>query len=536
MKKLLLSSAIAATMGVSGVAQAAIDLNDSDATSNNSLTYASELTIATTGSNLGDSGGDVQDLGATLGFGVSAGATRFIRVDLSNDAEFQNAPSLSVSETGDFIAITTPTTNEVVADDTKDVAAGQITLVQGGAGESFAIFQFTSNGTTTDGDQSDNDDSTSGDISLSQDADIVVDVDGVTLINQSDVTATYALYETGTAAQNQDSTLSSAAAQVAYRFSTALSIQAGSTNNATLVALLSPPAQTNGTVDEIDVTQESKYFEDATDEQVSPFGIAAISLVTPTPLTASSVAVPQLDTIIDDSNVTAVVSGDFSSASGLTNDGDATNFTTASTLLNTDGDAEFVVADTESSTNYTGSLVVYEFLYQTDGTTVIPETTFALTLGLAAQTGYTLASSVGPVEMDKFEKNGSTSETNLQLDPAGAFKNFVRLTNPSGIDGRVFLTVINDDGDSVAINLDDISVQGTAQPASLLAGASTRLIPMSAVIAAAQAQDSTFGIVDSARNKFRIIADGEFGDTADRTAINIDNITLATDNSTFSTF
>ena len=529
MKKLLLSSAIAATMGVSGVAQAAIDLNDSDATSNNSLTYASELTIATTGSNLGDSGGDVQDLGATLGFGVSAGATRFIRVDLSNDAEFQNAPSLGVTESGIFVGPSSGTT-----DDTKTIAASQITLVQGGAGESFAIFQFTARGPITDGDSS-TDDVPEADISLSQDADIVVDVDGVTVSNKSDVTATYALYETGTAAQNQGSTLSSAAAQVAYRFSTALSIQAGSTNNATLVALLSPPAQTNGTVDEIDVTQESKYFEDATDEQVSPFGIASISLVSG-PLNASSGAISALNTIIDDSNVTAVVSGDFSSASGLTNDGDAANFTTASTLLNTDGDAEFVVADTESSTNYTGSLVVYEFLYQTDGTTVIPETTFALTLGLAAQTGYTLASSVGPVEMDKFEKNGSTSETNLQLDPDGAFKNFVRLTNPSGIDGRVFLTVINDDGDSVAINLDDISVQGTAQPASLLAGASTRLIPMSAVIAAAQAQDSTFGIVDSARNKFRIIADGEFGDTADRTAINIDNITLATDNSTFSTF
>jgi hypothetical protein len=59
---------------------------------------------------------------------------------------------------------------------------------------------------------------------------------------------------------------------------------------------------------------------------------------------------------------------------------------------------------------------------------------------------------------------------------------------------------------------------------------------MSAIIAAAQAQDSTFGIVDGARNKFRIIADGEFGDTGNRTGINIDNITLATDNSTFSSF
>jgi len=107
----------------------------------------------------------------------------------------------------------------------------------------------------------------------------------------------------------------------------------------------------------------------------------------------------------------------------------------------------------------------------------------------------------------------------------------VRITNPSNIDGRVFLELINDDGVSESFNLDDVTVGGVVQPASIVAGASTRLIPVSAIVEA-----SGLVKVSDARNKFRLVVDGEFGETDKPSGVRLDNVTLATDNTTFSTF
>jgi len=570
MKKVLLSSAIAAAMGVSGFAQAAVDFRE-DASDRDVNIYASELTIGTSGLTLGASN-DELDVITELGFGVAADQRRFIRLDLAGgEATFETAPTVSVTQpvTVAGVPLVDGNGDTIFANaadlGTNTQATGSATALgvvatgvasQGGDGENFYIVEVTAPtaGTTIPtGDLSDlsvdldasnyvKDDGSGnpvaivGDVSIDPtfslttetgtttaglDQDAVVKVVGADLTVESaeSVSLTYTLYETAVDAAANDGNDLATEAGIIAGFQSALVAIAGPVDNAK----------------KIDVTEESLLFEDNSgtpNTEVSPFGELIISLAD-ADSDASGVqtfvrdetgaVITALNELLDPANTTAVVSGDFSSAVSLANDG--TQIAIAD-LLNDDGDAVFEV----SAADLAGSAKSYTFQYQTDGETAIPEAQFQVTANLDSMSGFTLPESIGPVNLNQFEKNGSTTTENMTLDPNGAFKNFVRISNTSGVEGRVFVTIINDDGESESFALSDVTVGSAAQPATLTAQASTRLIPMSAFVAAAQAQNPDFGTAESSRNKFRLVIDGEFP------TITSDNVTLATDNTTFSTF
>ena len=294
---------------------------------------------------------------------------------------------------------------------------------------------------------------------------------------------------------------------------------------------LSVTAELPAPINKIDVTEESVLFDTTPTDQAG-IGSVELAVLDATPddavdttpvLLADGTPIINLSQLIDPTDASVELSGDFSSAESLIVNGSTVAIANA---LNTDGNAEFAV----DAADIAGTTAPYAFTYVTDTETVIPETTFNLTVNSDSVAGITLADTYGPFQLVQFEKNGASTQETMTLDPNGAFKNFVRVSNTSGVEGRVFFTIINDAGESESFALSDVSVNGQAQPSTLVAQASTRLIPMSAFVAAAQAKNPDFGIVNAQRNKFRLVIDGEFP------TISSNNVTLATDNTTFSTF
>ena len=110
--------------------------------------------------------------------------------------------------------------------------------------------------------------------------------------------------------------------------------------------------------------------------------------------------------------------------------------------------------------------------------------------------------------------SGSTDRLDFALTPNGAFQQLARITNPSTTAGDVTVTVINDDGEQVSFDLGDIA---GVDSNTLDARASTKLININDIYAAAQAADPAFALAATgpdSKNKLRIVVRGEFGGDA----------------------
>lgn len=510
-QKHAIAIAVTGAFAVPTTGVAAIDLTNDDGP----LTFAEEIAVSG-GVTLDTENGTSGDFTVIqeIGSGIADGAKRFVRVDLDGGEFAGTKLAISLSDAGGGTG--------TLSDNT---------LLSGGAGEDFAVFEITEDD-AAGGDSFDDDDP------ISVIVDDGSDGNGYSVDSKDGVSLRYRLYETQTAAENPDSStaLHDGGTNEIIEFDNALVSFIGTAGDD-----IAPGGV--DAVDSIDVVQESKFFDDQEGDDVSNFGYAGLALEGSSELDAGSddylnvdgSEITGIDTIVDTGDLTAVASGNFSSAEELSNDGGSTF---ADDLVNSDGDAEFDVTNTNSGSPG-GNFVDYVFQYKTNGDDVIPETTFDLTVGLGAQSGFELPAEIGPVNMDTFAKNGSSATANLVLTPTdegGAFRNFLRITNPSTIDGAAFVTLINDDGDSVNVGLDEISVDGSTLPAELAAGESTRLIPSDALFDAAQAKDSSFGLASGDRNKLRVIVDGEFGSNADDTGVRVDNISVSRDNQSFSTF
>jgi len=93
----------------------------------------------------------------------------------------------------------------------------------------------------------------------------------------------------------------------------------------------------------------------------------------------------------------------------------------------------------------------------------------------------------------------------------------------------------NDNGDAVTFDLAQVSTAGEAMTGGKMkAGASTPLIPIADLYAAAQAADSSFAVSGSSK-KFRFNADAEFGSNkaGDMTGIVVNAIAMARDGNSF---
>ena len=487
MNKKLLASAIAASLLGATAAQAQVALDDGDAT--DALTYASEIDVAAAGTTLTDAN-PAQNLTTALGFSINGGDNRFIRIDLGADAEFANAPGLTVTEGG-------------------QTATG--TISSGGAGNSFVIFEVTANDGTNNFD-------------LNPDSAVTVDVVDVDVVSESAVSARYRLYETATAAVNEDQSLADES-DTAYTFGAGLNIVVEDAGEKT-----------------IDVATNSTEFVTSPTTLETPIADIAVGANTGV-LYTNSMQVALGDLL--GTGTEFIVSGDFSAVAVDTNgdpvpanvtlDGTAAESLTAS-------EAVFAVnadpfADQEAGTNtgivtmnVTGEDAIADVCY-TGLYDVVP--------GANADT---TDQDLG--ELSCLEKNGTTARANFLLTPGGAFKNFVRITNPSSIDGRVFVRLTNDAGESAAFDLGDITVNNGGTDEDLLetlaAGSATPLIEVGELFAAATGPGSDNPDFDVAggpkANKMRLEVEGEFGNPGTPTAIRLDVLSVSNDGDSFFQF
>lgn len=406
-----------------------------------------------------------------LGFSITD--QNLVRVDLSNGATFTAAPSLAANTAG------VPVTSSIA---------------QGGVGQSFVVFQFAPGATAA------------------FDKDAALTLAGLTVANQGNVDVRYRLYSSqpDAATANANTLVDKTYAYAKF-------------DNGLVFAAANP-----GVSRQIDVAQASKYFDGATNDILSTaFGGLNLSV--------ASVATygTDLGTALDltdmvGTNATVTVTGDFSAISG----------TPANTLLAALTGTGVNATETAVTFNLGGvtatPLTAAALTYQVDGTTVIAPSEFnaKLTLGAGALVA------AAPAEVNNFAtlaKNGSTQYVDLALNPNGAFKNLVRISNKSNTAGNVYLTVIADDGSQAQISLGEIE----GQTSSVLgARSSTTQIDVKQIFAAAAAK----GLVLAGENKLRLVVDGEFkGGSAENAlsndyALSVQSLTVATNGTSFSSF
>lgn len=496
MKKLLISSAIAAAMGTSGFAHA-VDFSAGAAAADAvPVTYASEIQIGAAGVVLENvTGSEVLAGTFDFGFGASEGEQRFLRLELSGDATFDGDPTLEVT-----------TDAPVTLTGTKS---------SGGDGQNFVVFQVT----VPSGDAIANTNNVI--ITAAADGDGTDGANGIAITGQDAVSLSYSHYQLASEAVNQTGALASdSGTLINFESAVAADVNVQSSGNGNLF---------------IDVTQESKFFTDdsagfadgetVTEVSELSFGLNDIDSVTAgvqAPLLLDGNAAT-IATLIADS--TLVVSGDFSGAFDST--GATVGFGISTDQCATISDADDLTATQAEFAVGANAVPTSQLCFTTDGEEVLTNRAFTAVHEITPVAGINLGNqSLGTI--GSLSKNGSTAELNLALTPGGSFSNFVRVTNTSSLAGDVFITVINDDGDTANISLAD--VVGSAE---LSARASSRLMSIQSIFDAAVAANSNFGLAAAAgspKDKLRLIIEGEFP------TIDAQSVTLSTDGTTFSTF
>jgi hypothetical protein len=181
---------------------------------------------------------------------------------------------------------------------------------------------------------------------------------------------------------------------------------------------------------------------------------------------------------------------------------------------------------------------------QADTTTEMVEASYDCTVTAADSANALIDLSTSPFEFPNCAQlilSGSTDRIDFVLTPNGAFKMFVRITNPSTTEGDVRVVVYNDDGDSSG-PFPMALIDGIAG-STLGARASTPLVNINKVFDAAQAFDPSFDIGTSG-DKLRILVRGQFGtNTVDgdqttqvgraQEGIYIQGLSLSLDNNSF---
>lgn len=461
--------ACAATFAA-GSANAALNMTVTPATG--ALTLATEIVVnGTTGTAIANPG-NIMDVTSDLGFGITTATTVYVRYDLSNGAKFVADP------TGCQLA-----------------AADNGVISQGGIGASYIIYSITAGA----------DRAATADVVLTNAA------GGIKVYNQSPVTLTYSLYETAGNAVAQTSALTSTSMTMAS-FGSALETAVNTT-----------------TTNDIDVTNDSVQFDATTNGSYFINEIGDIEIgVDGTTLWTDGLAAAMTDLV--SAGTTLVITGDFTATQDLTDgaaDGTYDDEALTHVYLDANGGCDNHDIDATAVTATTATLTLDQnaiaaggaICLEVNGVSQVVDGAFTATYDVTVPATSDLAdTSLG--QISDLQKNGSTSNEYLALTPGGAFANYVRITNPSTVSGRVFITVYKDDGTSTTINLDDIAGQSSD---SLAAQASTSLININDIYTAT-------GWAAGYAGKLRLKIEGEFS------SIDTQAISVATDGTSFSTF
>lgn len=302
MKKTLLALAISAFAANAF----AVDLDNT--TAPGTQVFAKEIKVVAAGTDIGTT-----NITATVasGFALSEG---FIRFDLSNGAEFETAPSLTVDS----------------------LATPDIAVASGGAGFDFVIFKVSDTHATAP-------------VGITATATVELSSEGagITVINKEAVSITYGLYETAAAAANKTGALNSKSGTL-LSFSPALVVTAesavGADSYIDAIASEAKKFDNNGTV-ELD-----------TDLVTLTAGV----LATDTPLKLDgSAAVAYSDIVASEiwkltGNFSAVAESGFTGATGaaIAEDKQSVTFTSTGTVnYKVTGQTE--IAETAVAATYT---------------------------------------------------------------------------------------------------------------------------------------------------------------------------------------
>lgn len=459
MKKTLLALAVA-TLSANAFA-ASLDYTAASAPTVN--TIAKEVVTVTTATPLTT----LDKVTWPLGFSITD--QNLVRVDLSSGAKFTARPSLTA-----YDGTTSPAT---------PIPAS---IAQGGVGQSFVVFQFAPGATAA----------------FNDDAELALN--GLTVANQGNIDLRYRLYSSqpDAAAANANTLVDKSYAYAKFA-------------NGLVFAAANP-----GVSRQIDVAQNSKFFESATtptgETTSAPFGGLNLYVVPNTYGLDLSDDLNLAD-MVGTTGAAVTVTGDFSAIAG-------TGTLLGGTLTGSTNTAETAVTFPLGATT---ALNAAQLTYEVDGSTVIAPSEFnaKLTLGTGAKMA------TAPADVSNFAtlaKNGSTQYVDLALKPGGAYKNFVRISNKSNTSGKVYLTVIADDGNQAQITLGEI----TGQSSDVLAArSSTTQMNIQDIFAAAAAK----GLNLSGEGKLRLVVDGEFkgGHTTNALsndyALSVQTYTVSTD-------
>jgi len=339
---------------------------------------------------------------------------------------------------------------------------------------------------------------------------ITTDLGAGVTVTGAPVTLSYALYETASDAVNETNALSTSSGTL---------IDFAAANNTAADAVTTPAIDvttTTGTgavfvggnpalIGAVNTTDTASVFTNATGVAANTAAIEASANLTITG-----------DFTFTQDLVAGVPNGTYAAASVYASDGLGatlcTNVNTAATSVNA---TTAVIPISGAGVNY--------ICAAGNGVSLIAEQTFTASYDSVANAGFGDESTA--LTLGTLTKNGASDSQELVLTPGGVFKNYLRVVNTSNLSGEVTFQLIADDGTSVTgVSLGSIS----GQSASTLAGQnSTSLIDIDDLYAAAQAADATF---DVQGGKLRVTATGNFS------TIELQNISLSTDNTTFGTF
>lgn len=317
---------------------------------------------------------------------------------------------------------------------------GSHTIAAGGADESYVVFTSSA--------------------PVAKDAALTATfVGGLKVANKNPVTVTYGQYESPQGANNATGALDTKSA-VLLNFADALTVKA---------------EQAPG-IKKIDVASAEKLFDGAVDTS----NLLQVSIV-------ENADVKVLDGSTD-ATITALagvytweVAGDFGfvdATNGVTVKAGATDVTG-----NINADKNKV---TFASTDITADTTTLAL--KANGTDVITAGSYSVTLKPNASiTDYKLSDAQTVFNnVATLKKNGAQADIDLALSPNSSFEHYVRITNDSDRDGKVFVRVYNDKGESADLTLADLG-----QTESLTAGHSAQPVSVKQLYKAAQLKNST---------------------------------------------
>ncbi|WP_278462694.1 hypothetical protein [Stutzerimonas kunmingensis] len=480
MKKTLLALAVSAL----SVNAFAANLDYSGATNPTPIVIATELSVPSTNTIT-----SADALVWNLGFSITAGNKRYVRVNLAGGATFAGTPTLTFT----------------AADGTAVAGVPASVISQGGtANDSFVMFEVTNNDAA---------------VAVPANAKVVFTPGNLKITGKNNLTAAYSLYETAIDAVNQTNALAGKAAAPFISFASGLK---------TLV-------ESVGTQKVIDVSAipTSSKFKGALSTTTAKIGGVAVDVETN--LVEYTTANPVTLGDLVAAGTKLVVTGDFSAAKT------AGVLDKAKLFIDVDDSKAYNVGDIQASA-LTATTATFELdttalgavaasptyasiYYSVDGTSPISPATYSAVYDVTANTAANTAD-VNLGQLSGLAKNGASEDVVVTMKPksaGGFYTNVIRVTNKSGIEGDITITVINDNGERATVNLGSIAGQTSN---TLKAGASTTQINVDDIFAAAT------GLSLAGQGKLRLVVDS----TIPEDGLSVQSMVVSTDGSTLSRF